>query len=76
MMQHGGILGGYEQLVFTNETTWPFQLHGREEAGRALAYGPGYGFRNLTDPSKRSDEAVANGSIIEKISAILGSVFI
>jgi len=62
-------------LDFTNSTTWPGQINGREEAKKALAYGPGYGFRNLTD-SPYPKEAPVQGSITEKIKAIFGSVFI
>ena len=37
-------LGGTSELDFTNSTTWPIQVIGRQEAQEALDYGPGYGF--------------------------------
>jgi len=41
-------LGGTSELDFTNSTTWPIQMTGRDQAREALAYGPGFGFDDIT----------------------------
>jgi len=47
-------VGWLELLDFRNETTWPMQEHGRDQAQQAMQQGDGFGFKALDE--WKSDE--------------------